>query len=135
MNNINPWEIYLVYCNMIKPPKHKFIIIQHVHDSYVAGFFINSDTNKNFALLPKAADCYPVIRQVDHYFLSYDSVVSCTKLQFFSPQDFMGASYRGVASGDCRRSICEAINKCELLPQKHQALIIDLCDEDPEDED
>lgn len=118
------WHVFLAReCRHTNPPKSKYVIVVHVDDDYAWGFLINSNIAPFIQHRPELLTCEADILMKGHSgWLRYDSFVDCRLI--FPFEDIELEPDYGRITTEAKKSILDAIQRCEVLEEKYKQAIL-----------
>lgn len=120
---IQRWQVYRLFTEQTKPPKHKYVVLTYTHQGVWYGFFINSKITPFVKKRPQLLLCQVEIDKSSHDFLKRDSWLDCRELYVFSELELMEARFCGQLDTSAIADVLEAVEVCPVLAPKHKKRI------------
>lgn len=109
---IRPGSIVYLYCDFLGNPHFKYLILVHLEEDYVLGFFINSKVFGSTKDNPRLLMSQIPITSAELPFLDHDSFIDCLKtIDDFEPSEIQELvdDNPGIYFGEIDKAIVDAI--------------------------
>lgn len=120
---IQRWQVYRLFTEQTKPPKHKYVVLTYTYRGVWHGFFINSKITKFVQKRPRLLVCQVEIDKSTHSFLKRDSWLDCRELYIFSELELAEAQFCGQLDSSAIMDVLEAVEACPVLAPKQKKRI------------